>query len=134
MGPTFGTADLPFHFFDGGRLIRLSASELHTTVFPIIAQMRRLETFVARLYSVATVTLNLEPTGHGCLSTGTDEYLAGWAGQYGALLSCIIQAGCRSLTDINGAHLTETCPLDEQGWSERYLSRAVQCLFLPRTL
>ncbi|KAJ7869731.1 hypothetical protein B0H14DRAFT_3440475 [Mycena olivaceomarginata] len=79
-----------------------------TTILPVVTQMKRLQTFVSRLSPVATVTLNLDPTGHGrsrCLSTGTDKDLKEWAGQYGALLTCIVQKGCRSLTVINGGHV-----------------------------
>ncbi|KAJ7309412.1 hypothetical protein DFH08DRAFT_974664 [Mycena albidolilacea] len=100
-----------------------------TTVFPIIAQMKRLRTFISQLSFVGKVTLNLDSTGHGrsrCLSTGTDEDLKDWTDQYGALLNCIVQKGCKSLTVLNGGQLTETYQLEAPGWSERFLSRAVQ--------
>ncbi|KAF7365982.1 hypothetical protein MVEN_00474100 [Mycena venus] len=125
----------------------LSSMDHISCVFPhpscysivlVLAQMKRFQTFILRLAYVKTVTLYLDPhhlRARRCLSTGrclsvtTDEALKEWACQYGALLNCIVQKGCKSLTAINGGQVTEAYELQPLGFSEKYLPSVALHLF-----
>ncbi|KAJ6458251.1 hypothetical protein C8R45DRAFT_559918 [Mycena sanguinolenta] len=95
---------------------------------PFVSQIKHLHAFFFRLSSIGTVTLDLDPFMHphawGSL-VGTSEELQEWARVYGALLSCIVQRGCSSLTVINGGHLVDTHQVQSRGYSMRRLVPSV---------
>ncbi|KAF7345140.1 hypothetical protein MSAN_01890100 [Mycena sanguinolenta] len=98
----------------------------------LLMQLRRLRAFISRLSAVETVILNLDSIhSHSwCQSIGNDKVLKKWARHYGGLLSCIVNAGCTSLTVINGAQLTETYRAGPH-WSKLYLPLAIRRLLFP---
>ncbi|KAJ6529236.1 hypothetical protein B0H19DRAFT_1193472 [Mycena capillaripes] len=107
------------------------------TIIPLVMQLKRLRAFISRLSSVKEVTLNLDSSFHArsrCLATGLDSDLKVWASQYGALLSCIVQRGCNSLTVINGGQMTETYYLPQPEVFGVDLPGAVRRLFPGRNL
>ncbi|KAF7345138.1 hypothetical protein MSAN_01889900 [Mycena sanguinolenta] len=76
-------------------------------------------------------TLNFDPGVYHharCLSTGSDRVLKDWARQYGDLLTCIVKAGCTSLTVIKGSQLTEAYRIGEIQLRDRYLPSAIRRL------
>ncbi|KAJ6475590.1 hypothetical protein C8R45DRAFT_1010423 [Mycena sanguinolenta] len=102
-----------------------------TTIDPLVAQLKRLRAFIARLSSVETVALNFDPGVYHharCLSAGSDKVLKEWAHQYGDLLGCIVKAGCNSLTVIKGSQLTEAYQIGQVQLRERYLPSAIRRL------
>ncbi|KAJ6589770.1 hypothetical protein B0H19DRAFT_1249290 [Mycena capillaripes] len=103
-----------------------------TTIFPFLAQIRRLETFVSRLTSIKEVCLDLDST-HGvrCLSIGTDKDLQAWSSHFGGLLSCIIQRGCKTLTIVAGTYLINAYELDDAGGRTKHLRQVIRRLFVP---
>ncbi|KAF7368504.1 hypothetical protein MVEN_00173600 [Mycena venus] len=103
------------------------------TISPFLAQLKRLQTFISRLSSIKSVTLNLDSRPRSqCLSVGIDEVLDAWASQYGGLLNCIVEKGCSFLAVKNGTHLTEAYESCPPGLSQKYLPRPVLRLFATR--
>ncbi|KAF8160274.1 hypothetical protein K438DRAFT_2025864 [Mycena galopus ATCC 62051] len=104
-----------------------------TSIAPFVMQMKRLRTFISRLSSVEAVTLDFDISAHAmsrCLSAGTDSVLNEWASQDGALLNCIVQRECSSLTIMNGGQLTAAHQVD-QDYSRSWLAKAIEHVFSP---
>ncbi|KAF7373120.1 hypothetical protein MSAN_00519800 [Mycena sanguinolenta] len=99
---------------------------------PFIRQIKRLHAFFSRLYSVETVVLDLDSFMHPYSWSsllGTGEELREWVREYGALLSCIVQRGCRSLTVINGGVMREKYQISLGFTMRRVMALAIARLF-----
>ncbi|KAJ7662630.1 hypothetical protein DFH06DRAFT_1128844 [Mycena polygramma] len=106
-----------------------SAPELHHH-FPIPKTNETCRNIHSRLSSVKEVSLILDTTPFGrCLSLGSDEALRTWVTQLNALLTCIVDRGCTSLTVINGTQFSEAFQLGRPGFLQNCVPRVVRQAF-----
>ncbi|KAJ7074544.1 hypothetical protein C8F01DRAFT_1075977 [Mycena amicta] len=103
-----------------------------SSIFPLIAHVKRFRKFVSRFPSVRRVTLQLDAQNSMCNSAGDDAALRAWSSSLGGLLNTLVERRCTELTVRYGGYLTRSFALSTTKAPKRMKRtiRAVKRIFL----